>query len=326
MEKLIFDEKALLANLKTLTNHGKIFIAYSGGLDSQVLLHALAQIKQHDTSYDLTAVHINHRLNSAANAWADFCIEQCAKLNIPIIVKEITVIKKPRSSLEEVARDLRYREFAALIPPQAYLATAHHADDQIETFFLQLCRGAGVKGLASMPNITQLRGSNSWLIRPMLEFSRVALHKYAVMHSLADIDDDSNNDCNFRRNYLRHEIMPLLKKQYPQLTKIVGRSIEHCQAANFLGQELAIIDYKNSQGVFSHSLSAKKLQELPLARQQNLIRYWLDQLSCRMPTAAQMQQIASSVINSAYSRRPMIRLQNNSIIRIKDNIMLVPYP
>lgn len=259
-------------------------IAFSGGLDSSVLLHLLADWAQHEELPPLSAIHVHHGLQPAADAWPEHCAQVCARLDIPLDIVRAQVA--PGASLEQAARRARYAAFAERLGPGEILLGAQHRDDQAETLLFRLLRGAGVRGLAAMPVSRSLgRGT---LLRPLLGCSRAELHAYAQNHGLAWVEDPSNADERFSRNFLRRQVMPLLAERWPQLAASLSRSAGHLGEAQQLLEELAEMDLLAARGVCAlpwlplPSLDLSVVAALSDARQRNLLRYWLAPLS-RMP-------------------------------------------
>ena len=302
----------------------KIFIAYSGGLDSKVLLHALATLKKQNPELQISAIHINHGLSPNADQWAKNCLTTCQKFGIDLIIKKIavkTALQKGHS-LEAVARDLRYAAFTELLNDGDFLLTAHHKDDQAETLLLQLFRGAGPKGLSAMPEKMPL--GKGFLLRPLLHFSRQELEKYAKQHDLKWHEDESNADLNFDRNYIRHTIMPVIKKRWSGILAPLCRVVEHCAEASELLNDLAAEDYLNLQGTKPHTLSVKKLLALSLARRSNVLRYWLNILQLPTPSCAKLQNILHDVLLSRVDAMPLVTWHKAEVRRYGDDVYAMP--
>jgi len=202
---------ALLSHLKSFLGgffleqkriNPRLLIAYSGGLDSTVLLHSLYQL-QKELPMQLQAVHINHGLNAQADQWAQRCQDTCSRLNIPLSVLQVHVDQESGLGIEATARAARYQALASA--DADYICLGHHQDDQAETLLLQLARGAGVKGLSGMAALDLGRR----LVRPLLNTPRVELNAYAKQHQLEWIEDDSNSNTMFDRNFIRHILMPV---------------------------------------------------------------------------------------------------------------------
>lgn len=294
-----------------LTQHlinPKLVLGLSGGLDSIVLLHLLADTNK-VLPFKLSAHHVHHGLSPNAGVWASFCAEFCKNLNIPLIVSKVKVSKNRGLGVESAARDARYQ---ALLNDDADLVcVAHHQDDQAETLLLQLARGAGVKGLASMGAI------NNKLLRPMLDVPRSTLEAYANAHKLTWIEDESNFDTKFDRNFMRHEILPVLSKQYPAIRRTISRVAYHMAEADILLDELAAMDITICQldQTDNKQINLKLLAHLSIARINNALRWWLKQHDCDMPTASQLTQIRKQLFEAKLDANIKIKLSASLILR-----------
>jgi len=252
-------------------------IAFSGGLDSTVLLHLLASLATRETLPTLTALHVHHGLQVAADAWPAHCRAVCDALGVPLQVIRVQV--RPGASVEGVARQARYGAFAQVTQAHEVLLTAQHRDDQAETLLFRLLRGAGVRGLSAMPAQRPL--GQGQLLRPLLGVSRAELEVYAAEHRLSWIEDPSNQDQQFSRNYLRHRVLPALTERWPQAIASMVRSAAHLSEAQGLLDELAQIDLAQSATAHEFdwlgipSLELAALRALSLARQRNALSHWL---------------------------------------------------
>lgn len=259
-------------------------IAFSGGLDSTVLLHLLADLARREKLPPLSAIHVHHGLQSAADTWPEHCAQVCAQLGIALDIVRVQVA--PGASLEQAARNARYQAFTARLGPGEVLLSAQHRDDQAETLLFRLLRGAGVRGLAAMPTGRAL--GKGHMIRPLLDCSRAELQAYAQSHGLAWIEDPSNADERFSRNFLRRQVMPLLAERWPQVMASLARSARHLGEAQHLLDELAEMDLATVHGVSAcpwltlPSLDLSAVSALSDARQRNLLRHWLAPLT-RLP-------------------------------------------
>ncbi|MFJ2532083.1 tRNA lysidine(34) synthetase TilS [Pseudomonas helmanticensis] len=268
----------LLLNLEPWRNAAHWRIAFSGGLDSTVLLHLLASLAKSESLPALSAIHIHHGLQAAADAWPQHCQSVCDALGVPLLIERVKV--QPGASLEQAARNARYAVFSSLTQANDVLLTGQHRDDQAETLLFRLMRGAGVRGLAGMPK--QRPMGPGALIRPLLDVSRSGLEAYAQAHHLNWIEDPSNQDRQFSRNYLRHQVMPLLTGRWPQAQASMVRSAAHLREAQGLLDELAQIDLAHA--AIAHefewlglpSLELAPLAALSAARQRNAISHWLE--------------------------------------------------
>ncbi|MES2817850.1 MAG: tRNA lysidine(34) synthetase TilS [Pseudomonadota bacterium] len=257
-------------------------VAFSGGLDSTVLLHLLAGLARHQALPPLSAVHVRHGLQAAAEAWPQHCQQVCHSLGIPLRVESVQVA--PGASVERAARQARYAAFAALLGSGELLLTAQHRDDQAETLLFRLLRGAGVRGLAGMPAQRPLgRGT---LVRPLLGLSRAELEAYARAQGLVWVEDPSNDDTRYSRNYLRRQVLPTLTARWPQAQASLARSAAQLGEAQGLLDELAMLDLaaaRTSSVEFPWlalpSLALAPLRALSPARQRNALRHWLVSLT-----------------------------------------------
>lgn len=294
---------------KNLTNP-KLVMAFSGGLDSVVLLHLLVE-SQKTLSFQLQAHHVHHGLSSNADAWANFCQGACAKLNVPFTISKVNVNKNSGLGLEAAARETRYK--ALLASGADFICLAHHQDDQAETLLLQLARGAGVKGLAGMAKLINDKSDNKKLLRPMLDVPRAALEDHAKQHQLVWIEDESNADTRFDRNFMRHEVLPKLETKYPAIRQTISRAAQHMAEADVLLDELAEIDVRSCQLNQHHSqqIALKPLAALSSARVKNALRWWLAQHVCDVPSAAQLQQISQQLLHAKADAAIKIKVYQN---------------
>ncbi|MBT2295437.1 tRNA lysidine(34) synthetase TilS [Pseudomonas fluorescens] len=252
-------------------------IAFSGGLDSTVLLHLLASLSKTQTLPPLRALHVHHGLQAVADAWPDHCHVVCKALGVPLEVMSVQV--PPGASLERAAREARYGAFAAVLHNNEVLLTGQHRDDQAETLLFRLLRGAGVRGLSAMPRQRPL--GQGHLLRPLLDVSRAELEAYATQQGLSWVEDPSNDDHRYARNFLRQRVFPVLTEQWPQASATLARSAAHLSEAQGLLDDLARIDLERAvtPGVFDwlglRSLELAPLRALSPARQRNALSHWL---------------------------------------------------
>lgn len=274
-------EARLLNALSAWRNAPGWAVAFSGGLDSTVLLHLLAGLVKREQLPPLRAIHIQHGLQTVAQAWPAHCQRVCAALGVPLLVREVQV--KPGASLEQAARDARYEAFVELLGSDEVLLTAQHRDDQAETLLFRLLRGAGARGLAAMPETRPLGVGQ--LVRPLLDVSRAELEGYARANGLDWVEDPSNRDERFSRNFLRQQVLPQLTQRWPQAVASMARSAAHLSEAQALLDELAQADLAaiDEASRFAWlplpSLPLAPLLALSAARQRNLLRHWLAPLT-----------------------------------------------
>jgi tRNA(Ile)-lysidine synthase len=303
----------------------RFLVAYSGGLDSHVLLHALAALRPAH-GFSLAAVHVDHALQSASQQWAAHCQRVCRILNIPLEVRVVHVDAVAEDGLEAAARRVRYAALVQILSPGEFLFTAHQQDDQAETLLLQLLRGAGVAGLAAMPERAAFgRGE---LLRPMLGFSRWALLAYARQHALEWIEDPSNRNLRLRRNFLRAEIVPRLEGLWPEARQTLARAAAHVAEAHALLTEIAVADLAvcrvASHRRYPEMLSVAALTQLTPERQRNLLRHWLRQQNFLAPAAHQLEELLRQIAIETRSRHARVHWEGVEVWRYRDRLVAVP--
>ena len=273
--------------------HSSILIGLSGGVDSVVLLHLLNQLAPR-FFWQLSALHVHHGISPNADAWADFCADLCAQHQIPLYIEHVDIAPLRAHGIEAAARKLRHAAFAA--QASDFVAVAHHIDDQAETLLLQLLRGAGVRGAAAMPVLSQR------ILRPLLHCSRQEILDYADAHRLRWIEDESNTDDSYPRNFLRHRVLPLLSKKFPAWRDTLARSAQHFAEASHLLDELAQQDAQphepSSQEIPQATLELSQLQSLTLPRAKNLLRYFLHSAGATMPQAVQLDDMLQQLCSA----------------------------
>lgn len=274
-------ENRLLNALSAWRNAPVWYVAFSGGLDSTVLLHLLASLAQREALPTLRAIHVQHGLQAAAEAWPAHCQQVCATLGVPLLLREVQV--QSGASLEQAAREARYQAFVEVLAADELLLTAQHRDDQAETLLFRLLRGAGARGLSAMPAHRALGAGQ--LLRPLLDVSRAELEAYARQHALQWVEDPSNTDERFSRNFLRQQVLPLLTQRWPQASASMARSAAHLSEAQGLLDELAQADLAamaqdpRFAWVTLPSLPLAALLNLSAPRQRNVLRHWLAPLT-----------------------------------------------
>ncbi len=274
--------QAALSVLKEFVNANAVYVGYSGGMDSHVLLHTVSQSRE-QISKEIFAIHVNHGLNEKANQWAEHCQNVCDAIDIKLIQINLDATAPKGESQEEWARDLRYEAVENILDKNDLFLTAHHKDDLAETILLQLLRGAGPAGLSAMPEKTQL--GEGWHVRPLLDFTREEMASYAADNNLNWINDDSNDDVRFDRNYLRQMVMPSLKQRWPGVLKTLSRAAGIQSNVNELIEDLAARDLSFCIKPENNTLNAHHLGALSSARAVNVIRYWLKMHQYRSPGA-----------------------------------------
>lgn len=295
------------------------WVAFSGGLDSCVLLHFLA--KQFP-KFSLKAIHINHQLMPQATQWADHCQQFCDALKIPLIIIPITLNLHSKQGLEATARDARYAAIAEIISPGDIIFTAHHQDDQAETVLLQLFRGAGLKGVSAMQKISFFK-KQSYLIRPLLTYSHDDLLYYAEINHLHWIDDPSNIDQKFDRNYLRQTILPLLKNRWPQINKTLSRFAMHCAEQEAILDIIAGQDYQVCLGEYPNALFIPALQQFDKSRRLNILRHWIHQANVKQPAKIILNEIVNNLCCAKQDANPIVRWPSAECRRYQQHLFLL---
>ncbi|MDP1559325.1 MAG: tRNA lysidine(34) synthetase TilS [Nitrosomonas sp.] len=307
--------------IQTYTRQNEhLIVALSGGVDSVVLLNLLVKLAN-PMKFKLSAIHIDHGISRNANQWAKFCCTLCCTLDVPITVTHLKIKKESGISLEAAARDARYQVFNHL--KADYIVLAQHQDDQAETLLLQLLRGAGVKGLASMPVLRKQASKLApQILRPLLTASRRAIEEYARQNKIDWIIDESNENIAFNRNFLRHEIFPLLRERYPSYKKTFLRTTRHLAEASDLLDELAALDEKNC--TLSGKIRIDNLRKLSLPRARNLLRYTLSQQNITSPSTIKLENLLRQLLSSSTDTKLHFAFCNAEIRCHKGLINILP--
>ena len=253
----------LIPSIDTRAANRPWWVGFSGGLDSTVLLHALATLRPGQ----VRALHVHHALHADADDWAKHCERMCAALGVPLSVMPVSVETSDEGP-EAAARNARHAAYQAALGEDEVIALAHHRDDQAETFLLRALRGSGPDGLAAMRPWRQFE--HGWLWRPLLDQPREALRAYAMAHALQWIDDPSNQSSRFDRNFLRNEVMPLLRTRWPKADDAFARAARLQQQASEALQAGDRIDFD----VASSPLPLEHLRALSPVQRARAFRAW----------------------------------------------------
>lgn len=319
-----FSSQTLLREIARLPRHRRILVAYSGGCDSTVLLHALANLKDQLGS-ELWAIHVDHGLHPDSVSWAEHCRSTAHVLGAQFYSCRVNAQAMPGESREAAARHARYAALRGFLESGDVLLTAHHQDDQSETILLQLLRGAGARGAAGIAPFESF--GQGWLARPLLAFNRQELQRYAQHYDLFWVDDPSNFDTSFERNFLRQEVLPLLLGRWPGAGATLARSAEHQREAVQLLAELAAQDLEVVRHADGVTLSVLRFNELNTARQRNVLRHWLREHKLAMPSAAQLARVLVDVVGARQDRTPMVRWSGVEVRRYRDQLYaMTPLP
>ncbi|MEZ5571867.1 MAG: tRNA lysidine(34) synthetase TilS [Halioglobus sp.] len=297
------------------------YVGFSGGVDSTVLLHLLhgwcaAQPK----APPLTAIHVNHNLQNRATAWQQHCERVCHALDVPCTSYSVDVPAAGRG--EAAARNARYAVFEAQLPAAGVLFLGHHLDDQVETFFLRLMRGAGVEGLAGMPRSRALGAG--LLVRPLLDWPRSAIERYAAEHQLDYVQDPSNNDTAMDRNFLRAQLLPLLDARWPRYRQSIARASRHLAVAaatiaDLLGAPATVVSVLGDPGLALAPLLASS----PSVAATRL-RAWLRAGGYQAPDSAALSEFVRQLHASAADGNPALNCGSYKLQRYQRGVFMVP--
>jgi tRNA(Ile)-lysidine synthase len=297
----------------------KLVLAYSGGVDSEVLAHGLSQFAGANPEYGYQLVHVHHGLSANADAWAEHCRHRAAGYQLPLVVKRVQVRRGPGLSLEAEARAARYEAIMSEMAAGDVLLTAHHEDDQLETLLLALKRGQGPRGLAAMGEVQVLDG-DKLLLRPLLSLSRERIEDYAARHGLSHIEDESNSDTRFDRNFLRLEIIPRLKARWPGIATTASRSAALC------AEQQALLEEEVSRRLplwlaptrFAPvTLKLAGFDTLSAPWQRQIFRALLAQLRLPVPSQVQLDEILLQLLCARDDARVSLKVSGLRVRRFQ---------
>ncbi|MFH1494595.1 MAG: tRNA lysidine(34) synthetase TilS [Pseudomonadota bacterium] len=290
-------------------------LGLSGGLDSVVLLDLLVQL-QHPLQFRLSAIHVNHQLSPHAGDWAAFCCKLCTSCEIPLDVVAVQVPFQPGDSLEAVARIARHEALARSTAD--FIVLAHHLDDQAETLLLQLLRGCGVDGASAMAE------QNGRQLRPLLNASRIQLEQYARHRGLSWVEDESNMDTRFDRNFLRHRVLPVLSERFPAYRETFLRASRNFSESALLLKELA--NHDASTAIHEKKLSVQTLAHLSTPRAKNLLRQFLKLHGISAPSATRLEDMLHQLLSAKPDAQIKIPLESFELRRFLGRAWLIPAP
>ncbi|MBA7874251.1 MULTISPECIES: tRNA lysidine(34) synthetase TilS [unclassified Citrobacter] len=303
----------------SLLNSQSILVAFSGGLDSTVLLHQLVLWRAQNPEVALRAIHIHHGLSPQADSWVQHCESVCAQWQVPLVVERVH-LEDDGLGIEAQARRARYQAFAQTLLPGEVLMTAQHLDDQCETFLLALKRGSGPAGLSAMGESSLFAGTQ--LIRPLLAQTREALEAWARQHELCWIEDESNQDDAYDRNFLRLRVTPLLQQRWPHFAQAAARSAALCAEQESLLDELLandLADCVTAQG----TLLLAPLMMMSGVRRAALLRRWLAGVNAPMPSRDGLERIWQEVALAREDASPCFRLGEYEVRRYQSQLWWV---
>ena len=268
-----FSPETLLPTLSLPATTTGYCVALSGGADSVALLVAMAELRPRLGGKQVRAIHVHHGLQAAADDWSAHCRALCRRFDIPLQVVEITVSRRRRESLEMAARRCRYRVLGDRLGADEALLMAHHLDDQAETLLLHLFRGAGVEGLSAMPAMRPF--SRGMLLRPLLAWRREALTAFLRQRGIPWVEDPSNRDTVFDRNYIRHVVLPAVEARWPAAVATIGRAVRLQAEQRALSEEMIEEDFLHCYRFETGALDIRRLMALEPARRRRVLRRWL---------------------------------------------------
>jgi tRNA(Ile)-lysidine synthase len=296
------------------------WIAYSGGLDSHVLLQVLASI-QNKIKPKLIAVHINHGISNDADLWVKHCQRICEDLVIEFQTFSVDLSHKSDKGTEAFAREKRYEVLGNLINSHDLLLTAHHMDDQVETILLQLMRGSGPDGLVGMPRAREF--SKGILLRPLLDYSREEIRDYALSESLSWVEDESNKSNKYDRNFLRNRIIPELITRWPGALKTMQRAARHQAEARSLINEISGSDLDVVCESIYTKVDISRFNNLSGIRKKNVLRAWIKKNKLDMPDAQIVEKIIAEVIHANTDRNPCVKWKGGEIRRYRGYLYIM---
>ena len=307
---------SIASALNLCSNPEHIYIGYSGGVDSHVLLHLCASITEFKDR--IIAVYVHHGLQAEADFWARHCEQTAISLRVDFILLRVNAVASQGESPEEAARNARYTALKSLIGVNDVLLVAQHRDDQLETVLLQLFRGSGLRGLSGMPEIMPF--GQGLMLRPLLNVSKLAIDDYARAQGLNWVNDPSNLCNAYDRNFLRNAVLPLLKQRWPACDKTVARSARHCADAQAMISALARELFQQVFNSADKTLCISQLQSYEVAQQQLVIREWFQALNLKMPAQAFIKRLKSEVLSARQDSDPVLSGQGYHLRRYRNKL------
>lgn len=302
------------ASLGTLPD-APLLVAYSGGLDSSVLLHLLAHTSA-ARERGLRALHVDHGLSESSEQWGQHCRAFADALDVEILVRIIDVVRIPGLGLEAAARRARYTEIESLLAPGEIVALAHHRDDQAETVLLKLLRGAGPEGIGAMRPVRRLGPGLAW--RPLLDLPHAALREYAEQHRLEWVTDPSNADPTLDRNFLRMQVIPRIAQRWPEAESSIAQSAAWARAAADFIDSQAMRALVRIRGADPATLLYREWLELPVALRDPVLRRWLRALNLPEPTQYQAAELVRQLGEAGEDRQPCVRWPGTEVRRYRE--------
>ncbi len=263
----------------------------------------------------LSAFHAHHGLSPNADAWQDFCAGLCRAQAIPFSTTAVVVCNDGGEGIEAAARRVRHAAFAGL--DADWVGLAHHSGDQAETLLFNLIRGTGLRGAGAMQ---EARAGRPGLLRPLLGASRSDIHAYAVARNLRWIEDESNAELRFSRNYLRHKVMPALAERFP------GAEANLAAAARRFGEALDLLDALARIDLGARSpafpLPVEALSSLPEPRARNLLRFLLAGRGVRIPSEERLAEALRQLVTAGDDRHPAVHFGPHTVYRAGGQVLV----
>jgi tRNA(Ile)-lysidine synthase len=278
----------------------RALVAYSGGPDSTALLYWLAK-RRHELTFPLAAVHVNHGLQPEALFWEFHCRRCCEALAVPLQVVRLQV-RASEGGTESAARNARYAALAGLLKENEVVLTGHSRDDQAETVLLQLLRGSGPHGLAGMPHCRSL--GDGRLLRPLLEIPRKRLHTYLTLVGATWVEDPSNNDPALLRVWIRHQLVPLLQRRWPTVSRTLARNAGHFADAAKILDEVAGEELEACRR--GRTLAVAQLLSLARPRGRLVLRRWIREQGAQVPDTARLERLLNEVAGARGDANPRV--------------------
>lgn len=317
----MFDKNAILQEIERFSSaNGKIWVAYSGGLDSTCLLHLLACSSLANRVH---SIHVNHQLSANADAWQKQCVQTAENMGIPIQTEVVDVIDQGKGT-ESAARAQRYAVFHSVLDSDDILLIGHHQSDMLETLLFRLFRGAGLKGLASIPK-SRACGKGT-LFRPLLSVSREELVVYAEQHRLSWVEDESNQNDTYDRNYIRSHVIPVIKARWPKVEQkafLTGHLLSESESllGEYGEEDLRLCQRREER--LGQSIDLIQFERYGLDRQRHIIRVWTHSCGYSLPDHRQLEQLPS-VVQAAQDGCPCLSWGQCELRRYQNRLYLLP--
>lgn len=294
----------------------QIVVALGGGADSQSVLDLTLRYRQDHPEFRYLAIHLDHYFHADSPQWAEFLREHCERVDIDAIVEPLAVPSGPRTSKEEQGRNARYKRLGELTETNAVILLGQHRTDQVETFFLQMKRGAGPKGLAAMASVAAMgsthpasgskaEGNERRLVRPLLNVTKAQIYAYAHSRQLPWIEDDTNTDTEIDRNFIRHEVLPVLEQRWPSIQQTVARSASLCAEQTALLEQLLSVQLAARLEPEGFRLQPD-WWDLDPALQRGLLRAWFAHEQIAMPSQAVLYELQTQVQRSTGGKQVQV--------------------